>query len=453
MLGIGERIIKKALKMGVESAEAFLMRTSETSVELEKNTITLGSTTTSFGIGIRIIKAQRLGFSYCSELSKVAPAIESAIKISKSNKKSKFEFPANKKFTRVKKIYDKKLETLTPKNLLELGSELVNGVKSINKKVVLTAGLVSVEFTRSALVNSEGTEFEENGSRIDVAASTVLKAREISTGFDFGSSRLFDLDCRAVGENASKLAVATQGTKKVASGMKNVIFMPYAFASLLQFGTIPSFYGSSAKKGESVYSNKLNKLVASENLNIIENSIMENGLNSSSIDDEGIPSYRVPIIENGVLKNYLYDLTTAYKYKTKSTANGMRCEPLDSRRNFKAQPTVRARNIVIDTKAKKHTLEELLSVVRNGILVHSVLGAHTINPASGDFSVSSSILFEVENSELKNPCKPIMLSGKLQDCLRNVIALGKDYKKVPGRLAPTSIVVPSLAIEKIMVIS
>lgn len=453
MIELGKKIVSKALKLGAEQAEAFLLKSSTNRVTIEKSAISFVSSTSSVGVGIRVIKNSKLGFAYSTKFRTMEKAIRNALSNSNlAKKRTKFSFPAGIELREIKKTYDQKIENLTEEQLLKLGTELITGAKEVNKNIILASGGVGLGLSTTALVNSEGLAVQDWGTFIAGAASTVLKARGVSTGFELGASRMLDLDFAQIGSVAAELAVKSQRPKKLASGKKDILLLPYAFSQLVEFALVPAFYGDAAEKGESFYSNKLSKLVTSKNLNLAEDSTLEGGLNSSLVDDEGIASKRTPLLERGVLKNYLYDLAAGAEYGKESTSNGVRCELFSTQPSFKAFPTLKARNIVIETKTKKYSFEDLLSELGSGILVYNVLGAHTSNPASGDFSVNSSLLFELKKGELA-PCKPAMLSGNFPEHLKNIILFGNDYKKLPGSLTPVSIVTPTVGIANVRVTS
>ena len=85
------------------------------------------------------------------------------------------------------------------------------------------------------------------------------------------------------------------------------------------------------------------------------------------------------------------------------------------------------------------------------MIVYEVLGAHTSNPASGDFSVNSSLLFKIENGEIVHPIKQAMISGNFHECLKRISGIGDDYKRLSGGLSTVSVFAPTIRIEKVRV--
>ncbi|MFA5771292.1 MAG: TldD/PmbA family protein [Thermoplasmata archaeon] len=469
MLDIGEKVVNTALKSGADSAEAFLLWEKSTGVEIEKDEISSSSSGAIFGMGIRIIKSGKLGFSYCTDASKIKEAIDGALSVSVLSKKTKFEFPEAAKQRKIEKTCNKKIIDLEPEEAVEKVREIIESAKEIHKDIIVTSGGVGFGHGGFAVVNSNGLRVQNNDTGIAGGASVVLKNGGVSTGFDSSVSRILNIDFKEIGRTAAKIALKGCRPKKFASGKTTVLFTPNAIGSLFEYVVIPAFYADAAKKGESIFSDKLNRIVMPEAFSIIDDGTIPNGVNSASCDDEGVPSRRLEIIKNGVLKSYLYDRSAATEYGEKSTSSGIRSERLLSGRTFKSIPKTAGRNVTIIGKpyanvvargkpyadaairGKPYALENIISEVKNGILVYDILGGHTANPVSGDFSVNSTILFKIENGEIKHGLKPVMLSGNMKECLKNITMLGDDYRMLAGQLSPVGMILPTICVEDVRV--
>jgi PmbA protein len=288
-------------------------------------------------------------------------------------------------------------------------------------------------------------EAEDRGTGLHTNIGTVLKKNGMSTGFEDFSSRILDIDFQDMGRKAAELARKGQHPRSIDSKDMTVILTPDAFANLMEFITVPALYGEAGIRGESVYSNREEEEVASNNLSIVDDSCMPGGLNSALVDDEGVPSKRTELIKDGVLKGFLFSQGTALEYQREKTSSAMRTERLASSRSYKSIPVVKGRNITVEGEVKSR--DTLVGEIDEGVLVYEILGAHTSNPASGDFSINSPILFKIENGDVAYPVKSAMLSGNFPDCLNRVNALGDDYKLVSGSLTPVSFHLPSVSLE------
>jgi len=138
---------------------------------------------------------------------------------------------------------------------------------------------------------------------------------------------------------------------------------------------------------------------------------------SRSFDDEGTVTSKVMLIENGVLQSFYFDRKTAKKMGTKSTGNGY-C------REISRLPKPDVRNFTIEAGAL--TIEQMIKSIDKGVIVPSVLGAHSGNIPNGDFSVGLSPGIYVENGEIVGHVNDSMVAGNIYDVLNKVIAIENE---------------------------
>jgi len=455
-LSEARKLIELGLKLGADEIELFLLKSGGTSFSIEKNAVGFASSGLDFGLGIRVIKDKRIGFSYCSKLDLAEPAIKQAIDISKLGKVSDLSFPTTTKdiAPSINNIFDPKVPALTPEDGLEKVSELIDSAKEVNNDINVAGGGVGFGEDRIAILNSNGLEIMDKGTGIYGGVSTVLEPKDgdVATGFEYIESRIFNYDFSDIGRIGAELAVASQNPKKIESKTMDVVFTPYAFIHLLEYTIIPALYGEPARKGESVYSGKIGDQVTIPDVSWYDDGTLENGLNSGAVDDEGVPSRKAELVKDGILKNYLYDLGTATEFETESTGNAQRAERLGSSTSYKVPPSTKGRNFVME--AKNHvSYDTLISEVQDGILVYDIMGAHTANPASGDMSVNSTILFKIDKGEVTHPCKQVMLSGNVPELMKNIVALADDFRFLSGGLTSISAKLPSVRIGNVKVTS
>jgi PmbA protein len=453
-LSEAQNLLKLGLKLGADEIEIFLLKSGGTSFSIEKNAVGFASSGLDFGLGFRVIKDKKIGFSYCSKLELAEPAIKQALTISKLGKVTNLSFPSTTKdkVPSIGKIYDPKIPALTPEDGLEKVSELIDSAKEVDRTINVAGGGVGFGEDRIAVLNSNGLEIQDKGTGIFGGVSTVLNPSdsEVATGFEVIESRCFDFDYTQIGRIGAELAVNSQRPQKIESQDLDVVFTPFAFVNLLEYTVIPALYGEPARKGESVYSDKIGEQVTIPDLSWYDDGALENGLNSAVVDDEGVPSRQVELVKDGILQKYLYDLGSATEFETESTGNGQRAERLGSSTSYKVPPSTKCRNFVM--KAKNHmSYDALISEVQEGILVYDVMGAHTANPASGDIAVNSTILFKIDKGEISYPCKQVMISGNVPELMKNIVSLGDDFRYISGGLTSVAVKLPSVRIRNIRI--
>jgi PmbA protein len=188
-----------------------------------------------------------------------------------------------------------------------------------------------------------------------------------------------------------------------------------------------AFSAESVIKGKSFLAGKDGKEVASPLVNIIDSGALEGQLGSSPFDGEGVKTGQTIVIKQGQLQGFLHNLYTANKMGVKSTGNAVRG-------SYKSTPEVGTTNFYLDKG--KISREDLLKEIKRGVYVTEVMGMHTANPISGDFSLGASGLL-IENGELTKPVKGIAIAGNLKELLMGIDAVADDLTFFVGKGAPT----------------
>jgi PmbA protein len=426
--------------MGAEEAEAFLSWSTGSSVDIEGGRISYPSQGSAAGISIRLLCKRKPGFAYCTHEDMIRSAVEKAIEISKIGKESAFHFPDKASYTRPPGTFDRKISSLTPDDSIRFLSEIIDAAREVAPGINVGGGGVDFGRAEAALVNSNGVAISDSGTMISAGAYVTLKDRTVSTGFDHSSSRTMAVDFAAIGKRAAQLAVDSKNPAATRTARRTVLFTPEAFSALLGSVTIPSLYGEVVGRGESVYTGKLGEQVAAPILTLSDDGLLPHGLGTSMSDDEGVPSQKTVLVEKGVLKAFLYDVHSAIKFGAATTGSA-------GRGSYRVPPETTSRNFLVE--GRSHDAGHLISEIKDGLLVHEVLGAHTASSVSGDFSVSAPLLFQIKDGELGRPLKPVMLSGNIPVLLKGVSGIGKDRKHIGGYGG--SIVTGSVRAENVMV--
>ena len=215
---------------------------------------------------------------------------------------------------------------------------------------------------------------------------------------------------------------------KVTSKPMSVIFAPDGVTSSLVLPLISAFNGKTVLEGASPLGKKLREKVFDINFTLNDNPLIPYNTSSRPCDDEGVPCQVTPLITKGVVMNFLYDLQTAARAKTKSTGNGQRQGGLPS-------PSPHA--FVISPG--KVSFENMVKSIDEGIIVEQLLGAGQGNMLGGDFSGNVLLGFKIEKGEIVGRVKDTMISGNVYQLLKDITAIGSDAKWVNGFLNTPSI--------------
>ncbi|MEF8835438.1 MAG: TldD/PmbA family protein [Candidatus Thermoplasmatota archaeon] len=412
--------VKKTLelleKKNIEG-DVFGVKGRNISYSIEKGELSDSSEYEDLGLGIRVIKDGKVGFGYCTP-GEEEKGIRIAEELSNVSQKFDLELPTEKD-TPETKTYDKNVvESSLEGEGAELTQQVIDGAKDLKDDIIPTRGSLSISVGSKVIGNTHGVFLKQRSTAVSTGVLATIPGDETSTNAGESKfSRKMDLDFADIGKTAAEKVDSLRKKSELPKGEIPVVMNPDAFGMLMWFGIVPAINGENIRKGKSVYKGRNGEKVASEELLMKDDPTMNWGIGSGPFDDEGVPSKKVSIIEDGILANFIYDLKEAIKSNTESTGNGLRG-------GFKNPPNISDRNIVLRGKGKKK--DELLP--DQGILVDGVMGAHTLNPASGDFSVVGTPAWLVEDGEIKGKVEGAMISGNLPEALES-IELADDYKK------------------------
>lgn len=428
-----KRAVKEALRLGVE-AEAFASMAWEVETEIDASNITIGTESMDFGVGIRVLSDKRIGFAYTSVPKDIPRTVRFALSASRLGVKVDFDFPSKTTLPQVRGLIHDDVLNLDTETGFELTKEVLEGAKSVDEKVHVPSGGLYYGIERFAIVNTMGLETDHVGTVYSVSANAVSGEENKTSAYESRTSRALDIDSFKVGKKAAELALRLQGGRPLKGGKMDVVFTPPAMAELFSHTLVPAFFGDRVATGESYLKGRLGKRVAVKGLNIEDDGLKPSGLGSARCDEEGSPSMRNFILKDGVLKGYLYDVASAAKYGERnkdrnipaSTGNGLRP-------GFRGVPMSGSRNVIIEGRTKP--FDKIIASIDNGVLVHDIMGAHTANPASTDFSVQSSVLFKIEKGQIAYPVQSAMISGNLAEMMMRIGALGDDPQGVAGGTA------------------
>lgn len=204
---------------------------------------------------------------------------------------------------------------------------------------------------------------------------------------------------------------------------------------------------TSVAHNASVFTGKLNERIAHDCVTAIDDGTTEGGWGSQAFDDEGRPTQKTVLIENGVLKSYMVDELGAKKTGYSPTGSGRK-------QNYKFTPTSRMRNTYIAPGTS--TLEEMIGDIDHGIYAKS-MGGGSVSPGTGEFNFSIQEAFLIKNGKVDKAIKGATLIGKGIDTLGKITKVGNNLKLESGMCGsvsgsiPAAVGQPALLVSKILV--
>lgn len=260
---------------------------------------------------------------------------------------------------------------------------------------------------------------------IPIAERSGQKQRDhwLSTHLDF--ERLQSPE--DIGHEAARRTLRRLGAHKIATTTVPVIFEPLTAGTLLTY-IAEAASGTSLLRKASFFLDKLGTRVAPPGITIHDDALMEGGLGSRPFDSEGVPSQTTPIIEDGILVNYILDSYSARKLGMRSTGN--------SARELHGAPKVGPSNFYL--KPGDSSPEAIVASVKRGLCVTEVIG-FGVNVVTGDYSQGAAG-FWIENGEFAYPVEEITIAGNLNEMLASVEAVGNDLLALAPTFAPTILI-------------
>jgi len=425
LLEYAHQLIALALREGAAEAEVYGMVGRSVDADLRKGSVEMASESFHRGLGLRAVVKGAVGFSSTSDMSLLEYVAKNAVKSAKVRglDESWRSLPSPEMVVPVQGIFDPRLEQIGPEECLEAAASMLEGCRTVSEAEPVSGGVACVCGT-GFVINSLGLELMETATLMQASMETIAKAGDVATGSEFFNSRSFQSSMEAVGKAAAVMARTSLAGTKAESGTFDVLFKPLAVAELLENTILSAFEADNVQKGRSSLKGRVGEMISSEGLNVHDDGLLAGGLDSSAFDGEGAPSRRTVLIEKGILKGFLYDSYTAGKDGVKSTGNAVR-------QGYSDVPRVGVRNLIVSSPVAYDLLEET-----KGYLINGLIGAHTANPISGDFSVEARNAFRVSPGDLPAPIRSLMLAGNIYDLLKNV-EIGTDVRAIGGIVTPT----------------
>jgi PmbA protein len=376
-------------------------------------------------IGLRVFKDGRVGNSFINSLSDTAFIKDSALQSASLGDSLDLELPGAALYPDLGMLHPEVMG-YTKEEGIKLGNGLVARLKSIDPKAKVNTA-VSRSYSKHFLANTSGFSGNYEESHFGVSAGLQLVDDDESLLFvgDSDTSLDLNLDLDCIYKNIEwryKNALTKTGVK---TGYFPVIFTPDALDLLLEPIELAA-NGKTLYKGISVLGDKLGQKIGSDAFSITDDPHFPGAVGSYPFDDEGIVPSKLPVVENGVFRNFIFDLASAKRLGKKSTGHGSR--------SVSSLPSPSFSNLIISTG--NTTLEEMIASVDYGLIVYEFLGGGMSNVLAGDFSVNIELGYLIEKGKIKGRVKNTMLSGNVYELLQNILSIENKHHKIGSLYAP-----------------
>ena len=324
-------------------------------------------------------------------------------------------FKGSEKYKKVS-TFNKDLAGVSIDKKMENLFKLEKRIRELDPRVIEVPG---VEYSESAssttLMNSHGLKLTQKSNYfVYVGQALARQGEQTKSGYDvFLGNDYSKFDVEEIAKKVVQNTVEQLGGEACESKVYKAVLDRRVVASLMRV-FVGHADAEEVQKHSSLFLGKLGQKIASKKVTI-EDKPLEKSLFARWFDDEGVATYNKPIVKNGVLQTYLYNLTTASKEGTTSTGNG-----------FKAGSKIGVSCPYLSLKPGKKSLEQLFEEVGNGVYITGVQGLHAgMNPQSGNFSLQAEG-FLIKDGKKDRGLDLITVSGNLMEVFNDILEVGND---------------------------
>jgi len=412
-------IVKEIIQKAMEKADAAqaVMSTQETSaVDFENDKLKSAESSQRTKINVKVIKDGKIGSSSTTDPSDIEGVINRALEAAEFGSKAHFEMPGPGELNPVK-IFDPELLPLQKPEMINMGQQMMDMIKAYNPEILAGAG-VTRTITKVEFANSKGATYAEEHTNFGVGAGGQwTRGTDILfAGHSVGQKKR-ELDTEDVAARAIEYFRMAEKIVPIESKSVPVIFTPGGFIAIL-ISLSMALDGKNVFLGASPLRDKLGQKIAHPSFTLIDDPTMEFGPRTSAFDNEGVIRKITPLVEDGVLKNFIYDLDTAGRAGEHPSGHGT---------------SRRLTNLVMNPGDK--SFEEMVASIDEGLMVHDFLGLGQGNPINGEFSVNVFLGYKIENGKITGRVKDVMLAGNAYAALNDITAISKEREWISGPFA------------------
>lgn len=448
---VAEEIIFHGLSLGADFVDVFVEKTHSEGIIFKNSKAEDIQSGTIFGIGIRLIHGEQALYGYTNstereELLRITSLLGARIGNSKKAESINFE---KLQYSKIPVLKDKEVSI---KDKIALLTKVDSGFRTdpLISQVILN---FSKKNQVIEIYNSDGLFASEERPYIRLGHQVVMKEGTLQSeafhgpgaigGWDF----IEKLNHEEIREKLLKQTKTMLYAKPCPAGRMPVI-IDNAFGGVIFHEACGHLLETtSVEKKASVFWDKKNELIAHPALTAVDDGTIAGAWGSLSIDDEGMPTKRTTLIENGVLKNFIADRLGEIKTGHLRTGSARR-------QSYKFAPASRMRNTFIERG--NHSMEEIFGSVSDGLYAKT-MGGGSVNPSTGQFNFAVQEAYLVKNGKITEPVKGATLIGTGPEIMTKISMVGKELELMAGMCGsvsgsiPTTVGQPPIKVDEILV--
>ena len=424
-----KKILGHLLKTGGDFAELFIQKKKLNNLRLDDGKIENIISGFELGCGLRLISEQSTFYAYVDSLD--FDKLLNAAKILRKAVNSSKDYSILD-LTEGYTNYHPEIFQPPASQPQGLKSSILNEVnlsaRNYSKNIIQVSATLSDLEEDTIIANSEGSFIADNSIKVFLAVSTVAKkGNEIRTGYKSlaktcGYEVFKTKNPVEVALESSRISVTMLDAVDAPAGSFPVVIGPGFGGVIFHEACGHGLEADSIFKDASVFKEKLDKKIANDNVTAYDDATLDYHWGSYGMDGEGYLSQKNVLIENGILRNYIFDYMTAKKMKMKQTGNGRR-------QSYRDIPQPRMSNTYIG--AGKEKPDAIIKSLNYGIYAKEFAGGQ-VDPATGDFVFGISEGYIIKRGAITEAIKGATLIGNGPDILKRIEAVGNDLDFAPG---------------------
>jgi PmbA protein len=409
-----EKMLDAAAKKS-DKAELFSLEEKSDVIKFENSKLKDIETKIQSGVSLRIQRDGKIGFAYTKNLYNRGELLRNALDALAGGVEASFDFPFTEKLKELN-TYDSSFGSLSTADIVEECNRIT---EIISPRLRGQLDIYAVrDISVLNILNSSGTDLNERFSTYSLDLNILYPGSSSGIGRALVSKKFKKADKKYL-----DFIVDTYNSSlkevKIKKGKTEVLFLPETIYVLV-WRLLRAANGKSIYNKESPISSKIGEKIFNEKLTIYDDPLNDSIPDARSFDDEGVPCQKYVVVENGILRNFYYDLYYAEKMGARSTGHGFKSAVWGGE-TVSMRPAPTLEHLFIQSGSKNFI--ELLFSMDKGIIVGGALGAHSGNIPNGDFSIGADPALYVENGEIVGHVKDAMISGNIYNTMKNVIAI------------------------------
>lgn len=453
-----KKVITAAMEKGGEYADLFFEHTLSNGTGLLDGEVNHASSNIDCGMGVRVISGDRTGYAYVENITpdEMLKAARTAARI--ADGAARVKGAAN--MTGIKsgnRLYDARIpwDTVAVRDKMPYLQKINDSMFAADRRVIKVSASISDSVSHILFCNSDGQYFCDCRPMAAFATSCIMQengkteSNSASRACRMGAEFLNDEAVDALVNEVIKKTAILFASVRPKGGRMPVVMGAGGSGILLHEAIGHAFEADFNRKNTSIFSDRLNRKICDESINIVDDGLIPGNRGAVNIDDEGVEGQKTYLVKDGILSSYMHDRISARHYGVSPTGNGRR-------ESFRHIPLPRMRATCMEAGNREE--DEIIATVKKGVYVSGFTNGQ-VQIGAGDFTFYVKNGYLIENGKLTRPIKDINITGNGPEALADITMTGANFLMdtgawtcgKDGQSCPVSLGMPSVLVNKLTV--